>query len=97
MPIVILQLLIPTLLLFSRTPVRIILLVVYAAAMVAAAFATAMVAAAFATAMVAAAFATAMVAAALAVAIVAAAAPITCPNATMTVNNQCETKPNVEE
>ena len=79
MPIVILQLLIPTLLLFSRTPIRIILLVVYAAARIVAAFATA------------------IVAAALAVAIVAAAAPITCPNATMTVNNRCETKENVEE
>ena len=88
MPIVILQLLIPTLLLFSRTPVWIILLVVYAAARIAAAFATTRIAAAFSTA---------MVAAALAVAIVAAAAPITCPNATMTVNNRCETKPNVEE
>ena len=88
MPIVILQLLIPTLLLFSRTPVWIILLVIYVAARIAAAFAKARIAVAFATA---------IIAAALAVASVAAAAPIACPNATMTLNNRCETKPNVEE
>ena len=76
MPIVILQLLILTLLLFSRTPVQIILLVVYAAARIAAAFATARIVAAFTTA---------IVAAALAVASVAAAAPITCPKC----NNDC--------
>ena len=70
MPIVIMQLLILTLLLFSRTLVRIILLVVYAGARIAAAFATARIAAAFATA---------IVAAALAVASVAGAAPITYP------------------
>ena len=69
MPIIILQLLILTLLFFSRTPVWIILLVVYAAARIAAAFSKARIGIAFATA---------IVAAALAVASVAAAAP-TCP------------------
>ena len=88
MPIVILQLLIPTLLLFSPSPVRTILLVVFAAARIDAAFAKARIAVAFATA---------IVVAALAVASVAAATPIACPNATMIVNNRCETKPNVEE
>ena len=88
MPIVILQLLIPTLLLFSPTLVRFILLVVFAAVRIAAAFAKARIAVAFATT---------IIAAALAVASVAAAAPIACPNATMTVNNRSETKPNVEE
>ena len=68
MPIVILQLLILTQLLFSRTPVRIILLVVYAAVRIAAAFATAKITTAFATT---------IVIAALAVASVAAVAPIT--------------------
>ena len=88
MPIVILQLLIPTLLLFSRTPVWIILLVVYAAARIAVAFATARIVAAFAIA---------IVVAALAVASSLLLLPLPVQNATMTANNRCETKPNVEE